>query len=77
MDRPLPPQFFASPSGPAPQGSKPVRREHSTEPPSIPRSETGTGVTVELRDAGDTPLSYREIYEKNAPSIVSIEATTS
>ena len=70
MDRPLP--SFSSPGGSS--GEQTRQEEHSTEPPSIPRAETGTGVTVDLRDAGNTPLSYREIYEKNAPSIVSIEA---
>ena len=70
LDQPLP--SFSSPGGSS--GSQTQQEEHSTQPPSIPRAETGTGVTVELQDAGDTPLSYRAIYEKNAPSIVSIEA---
>lgn len=47
---------------------------HSTEPPSIERAETGTGVTMTLREGGGTPLTYTQIYEKNAPSVVSIEA---
>lgn len=70
LDQPFP--SFSSPGGSS--GEQVHQEEYSTEPPSIPRAETGTGVTVELRDAGGTALSYREIYEKNAPSIVSIEA---
>ena len=48
--------------------------EYSTEPPSIPRASVGTGVTVELTEDSGVPLTYTEIYEKNAPSIVSVEA---
>ena len=70
LDRPLSP---FSPPGDS-SGEQTHQETRSTEPPSIPRAETGTGVTVELQDAGSVPLSYREIYEKNAPSIVSIEA---
>lgn len=45
-----------------------------TTPPAIPRAETGTGVTVELRpDTGET-LTYTQIYDKNLPSMVSIQA---
>ncbi len=51
------------------------QEEYSTQPPSIPRAETGTGVTVELLSPGDTPLDYTQIYQKVSPSIVSIEAT--
>ena len=50
------------------------QEELDTTPPSIPWAATGAGVTVELRpDTGET-LTYTQIYEKNAPSIVSIES---
>ena len=49
-------------------------QEYSTDPPSIPRAETGTGVTVELKSASGEPLTCTQIYEKNARSIVSIES---
>jgi serine protease Do len=49
-------------------------QEYSTQPPTIPQAETGTGVVLTLTpDSGQT-LSYTQIYEKNLPSIVSIEA---
>ena len=45
-----------------------------TTPPVIPRAETGTGVTVELcQDSGES-LTYTQIYDKNLPSMVSIQA---
>ena len=45
-----------------------------TTPPAIPRTETGTGVTVELcQDSGES-LTYTQIYDKNLPSMVSIQA---
>jgi len=49
-------------------------QEYSTEPPAIPRAQTGTGVTVSLLPPGGEALSYNEIYDKNAPSVVSIES---
>ena len=49
-------------------------QEYSTDPPSIPQAETGTGVTVELKPASGQPLTCTQIYEKNAVSIVSIES---
>ena len=45
-------------------------------PPSIPAAPTGSGVTVTLQPPEGETLSYAQIYEKNAPSIVSIEAQT-
>ena len=48
----------------------------STEPPSIPRAETGTGVTVELQPHIGLPLNLVQVYEKNCPSVVSIESET-
>ena len=45
-----------------------------TTPPAIPRAETGTGVMVELcQDSGES-LTYTQIYDKNLPSMVSIQA---
>lgn len=45
-----------------------------TTPPAVPRAETGTGVTVELcQDSGES-LTYTQIYDKNLPSMVSIQA---
>ena len=46
-----------------------------TTPPSIPASPTGTGVTIELHSGEGAQLSYEEIYNTCAPSIVSITAT--
>ena len=50
--------------------------EYSTEPPSIPRAETGTGVTVSLQPAQEEKLDYVQIYERVLPSTVSIESHT-
>lgn len=55
----------------------PQNDEDSTEPPSIPRAETGTGVTVTLSPAQGAALNYTQIYERALPSTVSIEAVTS
>ena len=50
------------------------QEELDTTPLSIPRAATGAGVTVELRpDTGET-LTYTQIYDKNLPSMVSIQA---
>ena len=51
--------------------------ELDTTPPSIPRAETGTGVTVELRPAQGQALSYTQIYDLALPSAVSVDAVTS
>lgn len=45
-----------------------------TTPPAIPRAETGTGVTVELCPDSGESLTYTQIYDKNLPSMVSIQA---
>ena len=45
-----------------------------TTPPAIPRAETGTGVTVELCQDSVESLTYTQIYDKNLPSMVSIQA---
>jgi len=47
-------------------------REYSSDPPSIPQADTGTGVTVTLEPPSGRALSYTQIYEKNIPSMVSI-----
>jgi len=61
---------------PPPGGdSSQQEEEYSTEPPSIPRSATGTGVTLEIQPVTGQPLSYTEIYAQCAPSMVSIEAS--
>ena len=41
---------------------------------SIPRAETGTGITLSLTDAAGPELSLQEIYRRCSPSIVSISA---
>ncbi len=50
--------------------------EYSTEPPTIPRAERGTGVTVALQSIQGEKLDYVRIYEQAVPSAVSIEART-
>ena len=47
---------------------------HSTEPPDIDRAETGSGLTVTLNRPGNKPLTTAQIYEKNLPSVVSVES---
>ena len=50
------------------------QEEHSTEPPSIARAGTGTGVTVSLLPSQGKALDYIQIYEYALPSVVSIES---
>ncbi len=50
------------------------QEEYSTDPPNIRQAPTGTGVTLPLQTAAGPALTYPQIYEKNAPSIVSIES---
>lgn len=50
------------------------QEELDTTPPAIPRAATGTGVTVELRPDTGEALTYTQIYDKNLPSMVSIQA---
>ena len=45
-------------------------------PPAIPAAATGTGVTITLEQGEDTPLSYEEIYNLCAPSIVSLTTSS-
>lgn len=47
---------------------------HSSEPPSIARADTGTGVTVSLYPVREEALSYTQIYALASPSAVSIES---
>lgn len=53
-------------------GSYAEEEDYSTEPPSIPRAETGTGAVLELSPTPGEALSYAQIYEKNLPSMVSV-----
>lgn len=46
------------------------------KPPTMLKAETGTGVHVSLTDRAGTPLSNQDIYERNLPSIVYIEASS-
>ena len=55
---------------------RPQNSELDNTPPSIPKAETGTGVTVELLPPQGVPLSYTQIYERTLPSAVSIESLT-
>lgn len=50
--------------------------EDYTTSPSIPAAETGSGVTITLQGAKGEALSYEEIYNTCAPSIVSITTGT-
>ena len=45
--------------------------DYST-PPFIPSAPTGTGVTLTFSPEGEQELSYEEIYNRCAPSVVSI-----
>lgn len=44
---------------------------------TMPRSEFGLGVTLELDSARSEPLTAREIYDRVLPSVVSVTAQTS
>ena len=46
----------------------------STEPPEIPRAETGSGLTITLEGEHGPELDFSQIYEQVSPSIVTIEA---
>jgi S1-C subfamily serine protease len=46
----------------------------STDPPAIPRADTGSGVTVSLLPVHGEALDYVRIYERTAASAVSIES---
>ena len=48
-----------------------------TSAPTMPRAETGTGVTVPIEAAEGEKLSYTQVYEKNQQSIVTIWAADS
>lgn len=51
-----------------------AQQEYNPNPPTIAKAPTGTGVTVQLHPNTGTALTFSQIYEKNAPSIVSIES---
>lgn len=51
-------------------------QDYSTEPPSIPHSVAGSGVTMSLLPSAEDPLTFTQVYEKNVSSMVSIEAET-
>ena len=65
-----------SPQSPDPEDGPQTVQEYSTDPPSIPRAETGTGITLALQPDTGLPLTYGEIYDRCLPSVVSIEAAT-
>ena len=48
--------------------------QQSTDPPDIPRADTGSGVTVSLLPVHGEALDYVRIYERPAASAVSIES---
>ena len=48
--------------------------QQSTDPPDIPRADTGSGVTVSLLPVHGEALDYVRIYERTAASAVSIES---
>lgn len=50
----------------------PAQTQHEQKP--LPQAKTGTGVTLTISPAGDTPLTYTQVYEKNEHSIVTIYA---
>ena len=52
------------------------QERQNTEPPSIPRAGTGSGVTVKLLPARGEVLDYAQIYERTAPCVVSIDSMT-
>lgn len=51
--------------------------EDNTTPPSIPQAPTGSGVELTVSPAQGDALTHTQVYEKNAPSIVSLEAYSS
>ncbi|MGE4277102.1 MAG: S1C family serine protease [Lawsonibacter sp.] len=60
-----------------PSNSQPAQtQDYSAEPPSIPHAATGGGITMALMPSAEQALTYTQIYEKNASSMVSIEAET-
>lgn len=50
------------------------QEQTSTDPPTIPKADTGTGVTVGLVPYQGESLSWTQVYNRAAQSIVSIEA---
>ena len=66
------------PGGSAPGGAPSDVQEmaQSTTPPSIPQVEGDPGAEITLLPPGTAPLSYTHIYERTAPSFVSISAAS-
>ena len=58
------------------EGSHTEQAAQSTQPPTIPQAEVGTGVTLTLHDPEGTVLSLPQVHEKSLPSLVSIEAAS-
>ena len=52
----------------------PTQTQTQQEQKHLPRAKTGTGVTLAISPAGDSPLTYTQVYEKNEHSIVTIYA---
>ena len=54
---------------------RPSRAAQSEQPElSLPRAQTGTGVTVTISPLPEEKLSYAQVYEKNEQSIVTVHA---
>ena len=66
------------PGGATPGGAPSDAQEmaQSTTPPSIPQVEGDPGAEITLLPPGTAPLSYTQIYERTAPSFVSISAAS-
>lgn len=67
-------RYFALPDPPEQDDGYYEARRSSSAPPTIPRAETGTGVTLTLEWADGPRLDYRQIYEQVSPAMVSIES---
>ena len=52
----------------------PTQTQTQQEQKHLPRAKTGTGVTLAISPAGDSPLTHTQVYEKNEHSIVTIYA---
>ncbi len=65
------PQLF--PAQTPPLDELPPIQTHQNQD-ELPRAKTGTGVTLAISPAGDSPLTYTQVYEKNEHSIVTIYA---
>ena len=66
-------RYFTLPDGDG-QWDGYYEEETVRDPPTIPKAQTGTGVTVTLEPAGEEKLDYQQIYTMVSPSMVSIES---